>query len=129
MWAAHYSYGGSVAPDLETLATLAFLVSMGTAIYLALIVPVRDCRQEPLVLAPSTHHYLDGPSVSGAAYLCCLQAASMSGGVAVTMGYPDTYCVFARSRSLSRCVLYGRSFWRRVLCSPLPFSICGASLG
>jgi hypothetical protein len=52
MWAAHYSYGGSVAPDLETLATLAFVASMGTAIYLAAIVPARVCRQEPLGTCP-----------------------------------------------------------------------------
>lgn len=52
MWAAHYSYGGSVAPDLETLATLALIASMGTAIYLAAIVPVRVCHQDPLGICP-----------------------------------------------------------------------------
>jgi hypothetical protein len=52
MWAAHYLYGGSVARDLEALATLALIASMGTAIYLAAIVPVRVCHQDPLGICP-----------------------------------------------------------------------------
>lgn len=52
MWAAHFSYGGSVAPVLEALVTLAYAASMGTAIYLSFFVPARICHEGPLGTCP-----------------------------------------------------------------------------
>jgi hypothetical protein len=52
MWAAHFSYGGSIALVLEVLVTLAYALCMGTAIYLLFLVPARVCDEGPLGTCP-----------------------------------------------------------------------------
>ncbi|MFL6353076.1 MAG: hypothetical protein ACJ74Z_14680 [Bryobacteraceae bacterium] len=52
MWAAHLTYGGSIAPVIEALVALAYALSIGTAIYLSFFVPLRICPEGPLGTCP-----------------------------------------------------------------------------